>query len=355
MISAEHTPQTMASVPGAPDSGIGGGPASGRAPRKRRSWAREFSLLPAIVFVGIVGFALSANFLTVNNLLNNVLVTSAVLAVLVVAESVILISGNFDLSLEAHVSLAPMIAIWLVTSQAGGGSGWGWSPWLAILAAVVAAVAVGLFNGLLVGKLGLNAFIVTLAMLILLQGVTTGISGGATYADLPESFLALGSARFLGLSVQVWIALVVIAGAAVFMTRFPLGRKIYATGGNSQAAAAAGIRTMRVTVGVFVAGALLAALAGFMLTGRIASVTATQGNGIIFTVFAASVIGGISLDGGRGSIVGSALGVLLLGMIQNILTLSNIPSFWINASYGLIILAALILNYCTSLRTSRIR
>jgi simple sugar transport system permease protein len=331
----------------------GGASAAPRRAARRGGWARELTLVPAILFVGLIGFALSANFLTVSNLLDNVLVTSAVLAVIVVAESIILISGNFDLSLEANVSLAPMVAIWLVVGQAGGGLGWEWSPWAAIAVAVVVAVVVGLVNGFLVAKLGLNAFIVTLAMLILLQGVTTGISGGATYATLPDSFVVLGSARFLGLSVQVWIALIVIAAAAVFMTRFPLGRKIYATGGNPEAAAAAGIKTKRITAGVFVVGALLAALAGFMLTSRIASVTATQGSGIIFTVFAAAVIGGISLDGGRGSILGAALGVLLLGMIQNILTLSNIPSFWINASYGLIILAALILNYVTGLRSRR--
>jgi len=119
-------------------------------------------------------------------------------------------------------------------------------------------------------------------------------------------------------------------------------------GGNAEAARAAGIRTMRLTIGIILFGSLMAALAGLMLTGRIASVTANQGENLIFTVFAAAVIGGISLNGGRGNLLGAGLGVLLLGIIQNILTLSNVPSFWINAAYGAIILSALLIGWVSS-------
>lgn len=96
------------------------------------------------------------------------------------------------------------------------------------------------------------------------------------------------------------------------------------------------------------AGAVFAMFSGLMLTGRIASVTANQGDGMIFTVFAASVIGGISLEGGRGNLIGAGIGVILLGVIQNILTLSNVPSFWINAAYGAIILGALLVGWVSS-------
>jgi Ribose/xylose/arabinose/galactoside ABC-type transport systems, permease components len=314
---------------------------------------RELALVPAIVVVLILGFIISPDFLTVNNLVNNVLVTSAELGILVLAETVILIAGYFDLSLESTVGLAPMLAVWLVLPASAGGSGLGLSPWLAIPAMFVLAILIGLVNGLLVGVLKLNAFIVTLAMLILLRGITEGISGGQTLSGLPDAFQWLGSAKPLGISVEVWILVIAFALAYVFMRFHPTGRRIYAMGGNAAAAAAAGIRTKRLTIGLFIFASLLAAFAGLMLTGRIASVAANQGQNMIFTVFAAAVIGGISLNGGRGSMLGAFSGVILLGLIQNILVLSSVPSFWINAVYGAIILAALLLNHFTG--TSRQR
>ncbi|WP_216364296.1 ABC transporter permease [Subtercola boreus] len=314
---------------------------------------RELALVPVIIAALIVGTILSPTFLTANNLLNNVLVNSSVLGIVVVAESVILISGYFDLSLESIVGLAPMVAVWLVLPSSLGGSGLGIPSWLAIVACFAVSAIIGAINGLLVTKLKLNAFIVTLAMLTLLRGVTTGISGGQTLSRLPAEFLFLGSARPFGISIQIWIFVVVVIVVAAFMQNHPIGRKVYALGGNQAAAASAGIKTTKLTIAVFVFGALLSALAGLMLTGRIASVTSDQGNGLIFTVFAAAVIGGISLNGGQGTIFGAFCGVLLLGIIQNILTLSRVPSYWIAAIYGLVILCALIFNYLAGARPRR--
>jgi simple sugar transport system permease protein len=200
----------------------------------------------------------------------------------------------------------------------------------------------------MVAKLKLNAFIVTLAMLILIQGFTLGISGGQTYSGLPRYMTYLGDGQILGLPVQAIIFVVLFAAAYVFMKYTVSGRNIYAMGGNLNAAKAAGINVTRVTIGIFMTGAVFAMFSGLMLTGRIASVTANQGDGMIFTVFAASVIGGISLEGGRGNLIGAGIGVILLGVIQNILTLSNVPSFWINAAYGAIILGALLVGWVSS-------
>lgn len=234
-----------------------------------------------------------------------------------------------------------MLMIWLYTPQ---GLGAITNPYLVILIALALGALVGFVNGLLVGRLGMNAFIVTLAMLILLQGFTLGISAGHTFVDLPAPVAALGFANVGGLPVDVIILAVVVAIAAIFMGYAPTGRRIYAMGGNKEAARAAGIDTLRLTIGLFVFSGTMAAFAGLMLSARIAAVTASQGNNIIFTVFAAAVIGGISLDGGKGSILGAASGVLLLGMIQNMLLLAAVPSFWIDATYGAIILGALLIG-----------
>jgi simple sugar transport system permease protein len=321
----------------------------GEALRRRASTMRfrELTLLPAIVVAILAGALISDAFLTTRNFLN-ILQQSSELSVLVIAEALILIAGKFDLSLESTVALPPMLAAWLIVSDTTfGGSGIGLNVWLAILILFATGALIGVINGFLVVRLRLNAFIVTLAMLILLRGVTLGITNGKTLFDLPSEFLYLGSAKWFGVPVSIWVAGILYLLVGLFLRYHRTGRAIYAIGGNPDAARAAGIRVERITWALYIVGGLLAALAGLMLTGRIASVVASQGQNMIFYVFAAAVIGGISLNGGRGRLVGALTGVLLLGILQNVLTLSQIAAFWIDAAYGLIILISLILARVT--------
>jgi simple sugar transport system permease protein len=313
-----------------------------------RARLRELTLIPVLVVTFVIGTFVNDAFLTRTNIIDNILQSSAVLAVVVIAESLILIAGKFDLSLESIVGLAPMVAAWLMTPTSLGGSGSHVSPYLTLPLALAVGAAVGLVNGFFVVRLRLNAFIVTLAMLILLRGVTLGLTNGQTLVELPGPFLWIGSATILNVPVAVWIAGVLFVAVGLFLRYHSTGRAIYAIGGNSEAARASGIRVERMTWGLYVVGGLLAALAGIMLTGRIAAVTAGQGQNLIFSVFAAAVIGGVSLNGGIGSMLGAFTGVLLLGTISNILTLSQIASFWIDASFGAIILAALLLSRFTT-------
>lgn len=308
---------------------------------------RELTLVPAIVIAILAGALISDAFLTTRNFLN-ILQQSSELSVLVIAETLILLAGRFDLSLESTVALPAMFAAWLIASETTfGGSGIGLNVWLAILILFATGALIGCINGFLVVRLRLNAFIVTLAMLILLRGVTLGITNGKTLFDLPSEFLYLGSAKWLGVPVSIWIAGVLYLLVGLFLRYHRTGRAIYAIGGNAEAARAAGIRVERIVWTLYIVGGLLAALAGLMLTGRIASVVASQGQNMIFYVFAAAVIGGISLNGGRGRLLGALTGVLLLGILQNVLTLSQIAAFWIDAAYGLIILISLILARVT--------
>lgn len=303
---------------------------------------RELVLLPVIGIVFVLAALFVPYFFSLNNIVNNILANSAVLGILVVAQTIILIGGYFDLSMQSVVGLAPMLAAWLVVPTQYGGLGTEIGGVGALVAIFAVGVLVGAVNGFLVAKLRMNPFIVTLAQLILLQGFILGISSGKTFSRLPSTMTFLGDERFLGATLDVWLLLLTFAGAAWFMSAHPTGRHIYAMGGNSNAARANGINTVRLTFGLFIFAGLMASLAGLALSARIASVTASQGTNIIFTVFAAAVIGGISLEGGRGTILGAASGVILLAMIQNILVLSNIPSFWIDATYGAIILGALL-------------
>lgn len=317
-----------------------------------RIGVRELTLIPVIVITVIVGAFVSDAFLTTGNILN-ILQQSSELSVLVIAETMILIAGRFDLSLKSIVGLAPMAGAWLIVkSVAEGGSGIGINAYAAICIVFAVGGLIGFINGFLVTKMRLNAFITTLAMLILLRGVTMGITNGKTLFSLPPEFLYLGSGTWLDVPVSIWIAGFLYLGFGLLLRYHEWGRALYAIGGNAEAARVAGINVDRVTWSVYVVGGILSALAGLMLTGRIASVVTSQGANMIFYVFAAAVIGGVSLDGGRGHLFGALTGVLLLGLLQNILTLSQVPAFWIDAAYGAIILLALMLSWVTSAKNS---
>jgi simple sugar transport system permease protein len=328
-----------------------GGRTGAAARRRRRRPAlaglRDLALVPAVVAIAIVGYLVNPVFLHTTNLIN-VLQQMSEIGLVVLAEALVLVAGRMDLSLESTFGLAPGVAAWLVLPP-GVAHGLGVAPtaWSVPIALGV-GVLVGAINGLLIVRFGLNGFIVTLGMLIVLRGFLTGISGGKTFFNLPSSFLYLGTATWLGLPASIWICLAAFAAAVVVLGYTRMGRALYAIGGNVDAARAAGIRTDRVLWATLVVASLLAALGGLMLSGRLASVAAAQGSGYIFTVFAAAVIGGVSLSGGKGTVVGAFTGILLLYLIQNVLTLAGVPAQWIDALNGAIILIALILARITS-------
>ncbi|GLY95298.1 ABC transporter permease [Actinoplanes sp. NBRC 103695] len=308
---------------------------------------RDLALIPAILVLILVGALIDPVFLSGANIVN-VLQQQTELSLLVLAEALILIGGRFDLSLESTVGLAPALAVALVIPAASNGLGTEWASWLAIPICLLVGLLIGAFNGMLILRFGLSAFIVTLGMLIVLRGLQIGITGGQNLFELPTSVLYLGNAVWLGLPASIWICAVLFAAGIALLGWFRSGRAIYAIGGNADAAKAAGIRADRVIFVVFMVGGVLAALAGLMMTGRLGSVAAAQGEGMIFTVFAAAVIGGVSMEGGKGTLFGALCGVVVLGLINNILTLAGVSAQWIQAIYGLIILIALMLARLTT-------
>ena len=318
--------------------------AGGRASAAAISWIREAALLPVLVVLLVVGAILNSHFLTVSNI-TGIGQQASSLGVVVVGESLILLIGGLDLSLEATYGLAPMLAAWLIVPVASFGSGTELNPFLGILLVFAVGAVIGLVNGLLIVKGRLNGFIVTLGMTILIAGIQDGIVKGQSPFNWPTAFGWLGSASFGVVPVSLIVAAAVFLITGLFLRYHRFGRAIYAVGGNLAAARAAGIRADRVRIWVYVAGSMLGALGGLMEAGRVSSVASTQGygEGIIFTVFAAAVIGGVSLRGGRGNMVGAASGVILLSLVQNLLDLENAPNYWIDAIDGGVILIALIL------------
>jgi simple sugar transport system permease protein len=305
---------------------------------------REVALLPVLVLLLVVGAVVSPAFLTVSNFAG-IGQQSSALGVVVVGESLILMIGGMDLSLESTYGLAPMVAAWLIVPIAAYGNGMDLNPYLGLLILLAVGAAIGLVNGLLIVKGRLNGFIVTLGMTIVLAGLQNGIVKAQSLFDLPRAFGYLGSAYFGQVPVSLVVAVIIFVVTGLFLRYHRTGRAIYAVGGNPAAARAAGIKVERIKIGVYVVGSILAAIGGLMEAGRVSAVTGQQGygEGIIFSVFAAAVIGGVSLKGGRGNMIGAASGVILLGFVQDILDLANVSNYWIEAIDGAVILFALFL------------
>jgi simple sugar transport system permease protein len=250
-----------------------------------------------------------------------------------------------DLSIGGTYGLAPMVAAWLVLPIANYGNGTQLAPVLALLVLLAVGAAVGLINGFAIVKGRLNGFIWTLGMLIVCGGIQDGMVNGQSLYNLPGAFTWLGYDSVGPIPVSLIATILIFVVVGLFLRYHAIGRQIFAIGGNRAAARAAGIRVDRIRIGVFVVGGILAAIGGLMEAGYVQSVAADQGyqEGIIFNVFAAAVIGGVSLKGGRGGMLGAACGVVLLGLVQNILDLGNVNNYWIEAIDGAVILSALLM------------
>src|ERR1700761_7552809 len=240
-------------------SAMAGLPMQRQRPRIELARFRDLALLPALALLLAIGAFVSPSFLTQANLIS-ILGASAALALVVLAESLIVLTGKFDLSLESTVGIAPAVGAMLVMPAASSGFGLEWPAAAGLAAILVVGALVGFVNGFLVVRLRLNAFIVTLAMLIVLRGMLVGATKGGTLFDMPPSFFALATTIVLGLPLSVWLAAVAFAVAAFMLRYHRLGRALYAIGGNPEAARAAGIRVERITWGVFVLGSVLASI-----------------------------------------------------------------------------------------------
>ena len=310
-----------------------------------------FILVAVFVFFA----AQSPHFLTSVNI-TNILSAASVLGVLVVGQSFVLITGNFDLSSESVLGLAAMMGVWLIVPALAPywGGGYGVPPLLAIAAILAMGGLVGYVVGVLITMGRMNNFIVTLAMLLILRVLMLAFTqGNATNGmgfDPAQTFYWLGHATAIDIPGVVKLPVAVVAAAGVFVAGHVLlayhrfGRELYAIGGNRQAAIASGVNADARVRQAYVISGVLAAFAGWILAGRVASIQVNLGEGYVFTVFAAAVIGGVSLQGGRGTMLGALGGVLLLSTIDRGLNLMKVSVFWIKVIQGLIIMIAMFVD-----------
>lgn len=312
------------------------------------------NLIWVLVIIALVIFSLiTPHFLTPSNLLN-IFVREAPIALLVVGQAFTLITGNFDLSAESTMGFAAMAAALLLASTENGGLGIEMNPILGILVMLIVGAAIGAINGFFITKLKMNNFVMTVAMQMILRGATYAISPGNSISFLPPVFTWLGGAALFRipldggkrLAVPVVMFFVILAFLVAYLvTRYRrFGRDMFAVGSNKQAAQSAGINIDKVVLAVYIVSGVCAALAGLLDAGRMNSATPRTGSGLTFPVQAAAVIGGISLFGGRGSMLGAFGGVLLWGIMDAGLNIARVSPFWIEVSRGALLLFAMFID-----------
>ena len=282
-----------------------------------------------------------------------ILVNSVFTGILAVGLSLVIIAGQMDLSIESTMALAAMITA-LMFGTTGTGLGWTLDPpWLVVPVTLLGAVAlgclVGLVNAVLVVRLRINAFIVTLAAFIALRGLVVAFSGGHSVLGLPPEIRVVDITTVFDMPVPAWILIAVFVVFGFILARTPFGRHLSMIGGNPQAASRAGIKADRLVTIAFVLSGGLAAFAGWLLAARTTGAHPNLGIGMLFETFAAVVIGGISLKGGSGRLSGVFAGVLLLTAIQTAIGLTGLPPLTAQAVQGTLVLAAVLLD---TLKTS---
>ncbi len=278
----------------------------------------------------------------------NIIEQSTVLGVMSIGLAIVIIAGHMDLSVESVAALAAMVT-GIMFASAGIGLDLPLSPgWLKVPVSIAAALAVGgligWLNGILVVKVKLDAFIVTLAAFIWVRGTVVALSGGRSAQSLATELRWFAIQRVFGLPISAYIAILCFIVFSVMMMKTRYGRHIRLIGGNQTAAFRAGIKVNRVLISAFVMAGMIAALAGWLLAIRTSGATANLGIGMLFQAFAAVVIGGVSLKGGIGNVPGVYAGVLLLSSINTAINLLHLPAEFTQVIQGLLVLAAVLLD-----------
>ncbi|SHE39079.1 monosaccharide ABC transporter membrane protein, CUT2 family [Seinonella peptonophila] len=295
---------------------------------------KEMPVLIALLVLCVVLSFSSEFFLTSKNIFN-VLRQFSVIAILAVGQALIIITGGIDLSVGSLVGLMGICTALL--------AGMGLPAWVIFIGVLLAGCIAGSINGLLVTKVRINPFIVTLGMLSIAKGVSLLITGGLPIS-IENAITFLGSGYISAVPVSVIIMFLVVLAGHIFATRTLYGRNIYAVGNNERAAKLSGIRVDQVKIMVFVIMGALCALSGIILSGNLSTAEPAAGTGYELDVIAAVVIGGASLAGGQGSIIGVILGAAIMGVLRNGFVLLEISAYWQVVTIGLVIIAAVALD-----------
>ncbi|MCW8348483.1 ribose ABC transporter permease [Vibrio sp. ZSDZ65] len=304
-----------------------------------KEWLIEQKSLIALIFLIVVVSFLNPNFFTVDNILN-ILRQTSVNAIIAVGMTLVILTAGIDLSVGSVLALCGAFAASLVGLEV--------PVMIAVPTALVAGAALGAISGIIIAKGKVQAFIATLVTMTLLRGVTMVYTDGRPistgFTETADAFAWFGTGYALGIPVPVWLMVLVFASVWYLLNHTRFGRYVYALGGNESATRLSGINVDKVKIGVYAICGLLAALAGIIVTSRLSSAQPTAGMGYELDAIAAVVLGGTSLMGGRGRIMGTLIGALIIGFLNNALNLLDVSSYYQMIAKAVVILLAVLVD-----------
>lgn len=309
---------------------------------------RELPVAVALIALVLVTYLLNPRFLEGQSV-KDLLLNATIVMILAAGQAVVIITRSVDLSVGSILGISGFLTGTLFATVPG-------IPIpVVFFAGVLAGGVLGAINGILVSSVRVPALVITLGTLYIYRGINNAWAGGTEYfsGDRPLAFGNLSVDTFLGFPIITLVAIVVIAILAIVMARTRPGRDLYAIGSDPDAARLFGIPVGRRVFAAFLLSGLLAGLGGVLYASRFSSVGATTGTGLELNVVAAAVVGGVAIFGGSGSVVGAAIGAVLLTTITSSLTATRIDKFWQQAIVGLLILAAIVIDRVASARKAR--
>lgn len=308
-------------------------PAPAMHPMKRvAAYGQEFILLGAIILLILVVSFVNPRFLGANNI-TNIFAGNAYIAVAAIGMSLVIISGHIDVAVGSLIGVLATISGTLAVN--------GYPIWLAWLAPVLIGIVVNAGVGALIAYLRIPSIVVTLGMLSILKGGLISVTGGAWISNLPQDYL-IAQFRLFGIPSPVWFMVILTALVAFWMRYSGFGRTIYAIGGNVEAARVAGIQVERSTVIVFAIHGAFAGIAAVLFATQLQVIQSTVPPNLELTVITASVVGGVSILGGTGTVIGSTLAAILFAAIASSLIFLNVSAYWLRAVQGLLILVTVL-------------
>jgi len=296
-------------------------------------WRNQKALI-ALLLIAVVFAFLSEHFFTFHNLMNVARQTS-IFAILAAGMTLVLTLGEIDLSVGANAGFCGVVAAFLLKKV-------GIDAPLAFLLVLCVGGSIGLLNGLLVSKVRVPFFISTLATMSALTGAGFLITRGYPISLLPKAWRVFGRGVIWGIPAPVIIMVLLFVLLQILQSRTVLGRKIYAVGANARAARLSGINTDRVRIIAYTLCGVLAGLGGVVVSSRLDSGDPSVGPSFLLTLIAAPILGGTKLSGGEGTMIGTLIGALVLGVINNAMSLMNLTTYWQDVARGLIVLAIVI-------------
>jgi ribose/xylose/arabinose/galactoside ABC-type transport system permease subunit len=292
----------------------------------------DYGLYIGLGLISITFSILSPHFLRMGNIMN-VLRQVSIIGVIASGMTFVILMGDFDLSVGSLVALSGVVVALLQVNL-------GFGTILSVIGALIFITLLGLLNGILIVKLHVPAFVATLGMMSAARGMALILSDGYPISGLTESFRTIGAGYFLGIPNPVIIYFASILISYVVLSRMKFGRLVYGIGGNIEAVKLSGINTDKYRIMIFGISAFAAAVSGIILAARINSGQPTAGTGFELDVIAAVVIGGTSLSGGKGGVIGTFFGALLVGVLGNGLNLLGVSSFYQQLAQGIVIVIA---------------